>query len=307
MILVVGSTGFLGKRVCRLLDRQNISYVNTSKSLGLDLTIKKDTIDFFKSIKPKYVLNCAAFVGGIQFGLKHSAEIFSQNMSIILNLLVASKESNVNRIVNPISNCAYPASATFFKEDEFWSGPMHETVEVYGLTRKAMCLGSSAFNRQYGLDTINIILSNMYGPEDHFDEERSHALGALIMKIVNAKINNKPKVVVWGTGKPVREWLHVDDAAQAMLLSMDAKSSDDPLNIGVGKGISIFELATLIKDLCGYKGKLILDPTKPDGASHKTVDGSKGFEHFNWRPQINFKAGVLETIQWFERSLNGRN
>ena len=132
-----------------------------------------------------------------------------------LNLLKCSHEFGVKKIVNPISNCAYPADARVFKEEEFWNGPLHESVMVYGFVRKASWVGSWAYQKQYGLDVLNLILSNMYGPEDHFDEERSHALGALIMKIVRAKQYDAPEVLICGSGKPIREWLHVDDGAEA--------------------------------------------------------------------------------------------
>ena len=299
MILVTGATGFLGRRVCRQLELLKIPCKKTSLSLGLDLRNREETLDYFSEHRPQYVLNCAAYVGGIQFGYKHPAELFHNNLQMTLNLLEASAQFGIKRIVNPISNCAYPGSATFFKEEEFWNGPLHESVLVYGFVRKASWVGAWAYARQYGLDVLNLILSNMYGPEDHFEEERSHALGALIMKIVNAKKLNSAEVVVWGSGKPVREWLHVDDGAEAMIRGLNVESYLEPLNIGVGKGISILEMATLIKDLVGYEGELILDPSKPDGAPYKTVDGSRGEQHFDWSPQRDFKQGVTETIQWY--------
>lgn len=299
MILVTGATGFLGKRVCRKLEQDNQKYIATSKSLGLDLRNSADTLAFFAQHKPDFVLNCAAYVGGIQFGYKHSAELFHNNLRITLNLLEAAKEHGVKRIVNPISNCAYPGSATFFKEEEFWDGPLHESVMVYGFVRKASWVGSWAYAKQYGLDVLNIILSNMYGPEDHFEEERSHALGALIMKFVRAKENNEPQVIVWGSGTPVREWLHVDDGSEAMIRGLGVASTVDPVNVGVGKGISILEMAQLIKELVGYTGVLMLDASKPDGAPYKTVDGTRGYSHFGWRPIRKFKQGVEETINWY--------
>jgi GDP-L-fucose synthase len=299
MILVTGATGFLGKRLCRLLQQSGKEYAATSRSLGLDLRDRSATLAFFAELRPEYVLNCAAYVGGIQFGYKHPAELFHNNMQISINLLEASKQFNVKRMVNPISNCAYPGEATFFKEDEFWNGPLHESVMVYGFARKASWIGSWAYAKQYGLDVINLILSNMYGPEDHFEEERSHALGALIMKIVRAKRTGQKKVIVWGSGKPVREWLHVDDGAEAMVRALNVESYVDPINIGVGKGIAIWELATLIKNLVGFEGELVLDTSKPDGAPYKTVDGSRGQQHFAWLPKRDFKQGVSEAINWY--------
>ncbi|MBL4941082.1 MAG: NAD-dependent epimerase/dehydratase family protein [Colwellia sp.] len=303
MILVTGATGFLGKRVCKLLDQQGLPYTKTSLSLGTDLRDKEQTFTLFKSVKPDFVLNCAAFVGGIQFGAKHPVELFQNNLQITLNLLAAAKEFDVKRMVNPISNCAYPGKATLFKEDEFWDGPLHDSVLVYGFVRKAFWVGSWAYAEQYDLDVMNIILSNMYGPEDHFEEERSHALGALIMKFVKAKRNNEPSVSVWGSGTPVREWLHVDDGAQAMVRSLDVDRTIEPINIGVAEGISIIEMARQIKAIVGYEGEIVLDPTKPDGAPYKTVDGSKGEKLLGWKPQIAFDDGVKSTIEWYLKNI----
>jgi len=303
MILVTGATGFLGKRVCRQLEARGLQYTPTSLSLGLDLRDRQATLGFFAELRPAYVLNCAAYVGGIQFGYKHPAELFHNNLHMTLNLLEAARDSRVQRVVNPISNCAYPGSASFFKEDEFWNGPLHESVMVYGFARKASWVGSWAYAKQHGLDVLNVILSNMYGPEDHFEEERSHALGALIMKFAAAKRDKAPHVTVWGSGKPVREWLHVDDGAEAMIRGMHVAPSLEPLNIGVGKGISIADMAALIKDLTRYEGHLVFDTSKPDGAPYKTVDGAKGEAHFGWRPSRNFRQGVQETIDWYLQHL----
>ncbi len=298
-ILVLGATGFLGKAICRNLDGKNIPYTKTSKSLGLDLRNYDDTLDFFKSKNPDIIINCASFVGGIQFGYKYPADIFDNNLRMNVNILKAAAETGIKRIVNPISNCVYPAEATLFKEKEIWNGPMHESVMVYGFVRKAFWIGSWAYNRQHGLDVINLVLSNMYGPEDHFEEERSHALGALIMKFANAKKNNLPQVVVWGSGKPVREWLHVDDGAEALIRAIDIEPYTDFINIGVAEGISILELAQKIKKFIGYNGEIKLDKSKPDGAKYKTVDGSIGKKLLGWTPQINLDDGIKQTIEWY--------
>jgi len=298
-ILVTGATGFLGKTVCRKLEEKGFSFHTTSKSQGTDLRIKEEVYKLFEEVKPEYVLNCAAYVGGIQFGYKHFGEIFSNNLLMTIHLLEAARDFNIRRLVNPISNCAYPAKARLFREDEFWDGPLHESVLVYGFVRKASWVGSWAYNYQYSVDVINIILSNMYGPGDHFEAERSHALGALIMKMVNAKKENLPFVEVWGTGKPVREWLHVDDGAEAMIRSMEIPTFKDPINIGVAKGVSISVMAELIRSYVGYEGELRFDPSKPDGADYKTVDGSKGEKIFGWKPKVSFEQGVKETIEWY--------
>jgi GDP-L-fucose synthase len=299
MIVVTGCSGFLGKRVCNLLKSKGLPYLGISRQNGPDLRERRETLAFFKDNAPSFILNCAAFVGGIQFGYKHPAELFNNNMHMMLNLLEAAHLSNVKRIVNPISNCAYPGQATLFKEEAFWDGPLHESVMVYGFARKASWVGAWAYAKQHNLDVINLVLSNMYGPEDHFEEERSHAMGALIMKIVKAKQTGQQQVFVWGSGKPVREWLHVDDGAESMVRAINVAPCIDPINIGIGKGISIWEMASLIKDLVGFKGELLLDTSKPDGALYKTVDGSKGLQHFGWSPNREFKQGVAEAIKWY--------
>jgi hypothetical protein len=187
MILVTGATGFLGKHVCRKLELSGHAFTRTSLSLGTDLRDFDQTLALFQAVGAKTVLNCASFAGGIQFGLKYPADIFRNNMPMIANLFEAAHRTGVERIVNPIANCVYPAQLTLFEESRFWDGPLHESVMVYGLLRKISWVGSWAYARQRGLETINLVLSNMYGPEDHFEEERSHALGALVLKFIQAK------------------------------------------------------------------------------------------------------------------------
>ncbi len=299
MILVTGATGFVGKRVCKLLEQQNKIFLRTSLSLGLDLRDQKSTFDFFEKNKIESVINCAAFVGGIQFGFKHPVELFQNNLLMSINLLAAAQKYKIKRIINPISNCAYPAQATLFKEEEFWNGPLHDSVLVYGFVRKASWVGAWAYNKQYGLDVLNLIVSNMYGPEDHFEEERSHALGALIMKFVKAKKENLPQVVVWGTGSPVREWLHVDDGAQALVRGLTAEAKLEPINVGVASGISIKDLALMIKKIVGYEGEIVFDVTKQDGAAYKTVDGTKGEKLLGWKPEVQLEKGIQDTVKWY--------
>jgi GDP-L-fucose synthase len=299
MILVLGATGFLGKRVCEKLEETDQEFTGSSLSLGTDLRVYDQTLKLFSEVKPEIILNCASYVGGIQFGYKHPAELYSNNLRMNVNILEAAKEAKVGRIVNPISNCVYPAEATLFKEDEIWDGPMHDSVLVYGFVRKAFWIGSWAFKKQYGLDVVNLVLSNMYGPGDHFEAERSHALGALIMKFVKAKRNNDPHVDVWGSGKPVREWLHVDDGAESLIRAINKPAFTDFINVGVAEGISIIDMAEMIRKYVGYDGDIKLDPSKPDGAKYKTVDGTRGEEYLGWKPQVPFERGVKETINWY--------
>ena len=305
MILVTGATGFLGKRVTRLLSLSGKSFIKSSLSLGVDFRDYQQTIDLFKKHKFTKVINCAAYVGGIQFGLTRQADIFHNNLLMTLNILKAMKETKVRRLVNPISNCAYPANATYFKEKNFWDGALHESVMVYGMCRKVSWMGSYAYQRQHGLDSINIVLSNMYGPGDHFDEEKSHALGAIIMKMVDAKVNNRPTLSIWGSGDPLREWLYIDDGAEAMIRGLEMKPFTDIINIGLGTGITISDLAKKIKEMVGYNGNLIFDRSKPDGAPFKIVDGSKGAKLLGWKPSESLDTGLKKTIDWYLK--NGKD
>ena len=302
MILVTGATGFLGRRVCKLLDARNSKYVRTSKSLGVDLCDESAALALFLKVKPRFVLNCASFVGGIQFGNLYPADIFRKNIPMIANIFEAARQSGVERIVNPISNCVYPAKLTLFREDNLWDGPLHESVLVYGLLRKLSWAGSWAYRRQYGLDSLNLVLSNMYGPEDHFDEIRSHALSALVKKFVDAELAGAPEVKVWGTGEPIREWLYVDDGAEAMVRGMFCDSEEEPVNVGIAEGVSIKQLAKIISEDTGYKGRIVFDPSKPDGAACKTVDGSRGRETLGWTPQVKLRPGIRMTIDWYRAS-----
>lgn len=306
MILVTGATGFLGRRVCGLLKARGIVFVGTSLSGGVDLRDRTAAISMFQDVKPTQVLNCASFVGGIQFGYKYPAEIFANNMPMIANIFEGARLAGVQRIVNPISNCVYPADKTLFREEEIWDGPLHESVMVYGLVRKLSWAGSWAYARQYGLETVNLILSNMYGPDDHFEEERSHALTALVRKFADAQRLQQPEVIVWGTGKPVREWLYVDDGAEAMLRGLECPATDQPINVGVAEGISVSELASLIADKIGYEGRITYDTSKPDGAMFKTVEGSKGEALLGWRPSTSLADGIDSTVEWYLKNWETR-
>lgn len=302
-VFVAGGTGFLGKSIIRKLDERKLDYVTTSLSLGVDFRDIKQTLKFFKKHKPDIVMHAAAYIGGIKFGLDHAGEVFFNNTLISTNLIEAARITGVEKFISPIANCAYPDVVNKdFKENEFWNGPLNESVMVYGLVRKAQWAQTWAYARQYGMKFVNLILPNMYGPGDYFDAERSHALGALIMKMVKAKKENSKEVIVWGTGKPVREWLYVEDGAEAMVRAMDIEYFVNPINIGVGKGISIKDLVKLIQKTVGYKGELVFDTTKPDGAPYKVMDVSLCKKIFKWLPKIDLEKGISETYKWYAKS-----
>ena len=307
-IMVAGGTGFLGKRVVKMLKERGYSFVTASLILDTDFRNKSQTEKFFRKEKPSVLVNCAAFVGGIKFGLEHEGEIYYNNTLMNLNLFECARKFRVKRVVNPISNCSYPdVDNKEFKEDEWWDGFLHRSVLVYGFVKKGTWVLSTAYRKQYGLDVVNLIVPNMYGSGDHFDEVRSHALGALVMKICKAKKENLSEVVVWGTGKPIREWLFVDDCVEAFLRSLKIPPIDKPINIGRGEGVSISKLANLIKEAVGYNGKLIYDTSKPDGAPYKIMNVDKMKSVFKWTPPTNIKKGIKKTVEWYYKNiLDGR-
>jgi GDP-L-fucose synthase len=305
-IFVPGGNGFLGKRIVIKLKEKGIPYVSLSLRDGYDFRNFMQTLELFKENKFDAIINCAAFVGGIQFGYEKPAELYYNNTIMATNLMEAARQTAVKKFVNPISNCSYPAKVTTdFKEDEWWEGELHESVLVYGFVRKASWVQSWAYNKQYGFQTVNLILPNMYGPGDHFEEKRSHALGALVMKMVEAKRKNLSQVIIWGTGAPIREWLYVDDGVEALIRGLDLENLALPINVGVGKGISVSNLANLIKEIVGYKGDLVFDATKPDGAPHKTMNTDRMRQILKWEPSMSLKEGIANTVEWYLENVVG--
>jgi GDP-L-fucose synthase len=300
-ILLMGATGFLGKRVAKRLNEDMISFLPASRSLGSDFRRREEFEALFKDNSDiTHILNCATFIGGIQFGLEHTGEIYYNNSLINTYMFELAREYNVQRIINPISNCSYPRDVKgSFTEKEWWNGELDQSVMVYGFIRKGSWVQSWAYYNQYGLETVNLVVPNMYGPDDHFDEVRSHALGALIMKIVNAKKKSIPEVVVWGTGEPVREWLYIDDCVEAMMRAIEVRHFAYPVNIGIGSGVSIKELAEMIQQEAGYEGRLVFDTTKPDGAPYKVMDITLCKDTFGWAPGTPLKEGITKTISWY--------
>lgn len=306
IIFVAGGTGFLGKRIINKLKEKKITFITTSLSMGVDFRDFQQTLDFFKKNKPDIVIHAAGQVGGIKYGLDHTGEMYYNNILISTNLIEAARLTNVKKFISPIANCVYPnVVSRDFKEDEFWDGPLNETVLVYGLVRKAQWAQTWGYARQYGMKFVNLILPNMYGPGDYLDEERSHALGALLSKMIKAREQKKKEIIIWGTGKPIREWLYVDDGVQALIRAIDVDYYVKPINIGVGKGISIRALAELIKDIVGFKGGLIFDKTKPDGAPYKVMDITLCKKVFGWLPDTNLREGIINTYTWYVKAKRG--
>ncbi|MCK4781673.1 NAD-dependent epimerase/dehydratase family protein [Candidatus Parcubacteria bacterium] len=307
-IFVAGGTGFLGKRIVKRLKEERMDFVTTSLSMGVDFRDKRQIEKFFEKERPEIIINCAAYVGGIKFGLEHEGEIFYNNALINTNLIECARKYNIKRYINPISNCSYPdVVQKDFKEEEWWDGPLHPSVLVYGFIKKATWVQSYAYHNQYKMDFINFLVPNMYGPNDHFNEVRSHALGALVMKVVKAEEENLPEVIIWGTGEPIREWLYIDDCVEAFIRALEIPSAIELINIGQGKGISIGELAKMIKEIVGYKGKLVFDISKPDGAPYKVMNVERMEKIFNWLPPTKLENGIKKTVDWYYKNIINNN
>ena len=297
-ILLVGSGGFLGNHVKTILNNEYDTFEITGKK-QIDIT-KYDKLDkYLSKLKPDIVINCAAFVGGISYGYKYPARMLYENSTMAINLYRASQKNKVKKLINPISNCAYPRNLTTYKEENFFDGPPDDSVYNYGIAKRLFVQLGKSFYQEKNFSSVNVVVSNMYGPNDHFDIERSHALGAIIKKVHDAKINNYKEVELWGTGKPIREWLYVDDGAKALIKSINLESGHHFFNVGVEKGISILELAEIIRNKIGWDGKFVLNTSKPDGVLEKKVDGTRGEEKLNWKPETSLIDGIQTTVNWY--------
>ena len=298
-ILVIGTNGFLGKHVKELLDKEEKNIIEIQGKSQIDLTREEEIERYLNQNSVEKIINCSAFVGGISYGYKFPVEMLVTNTQMTINLYNAASRNGVKHVINPISNCAYPGSLDVYKEENFWEGPPHSSVFYYGLSRRNTVALSNAFKQQHSLDTSNIVLSNMYGPKDHFDIDRSHALGALVKKVCDAKMNEEYEVEIWGTGEPVREWLYVEDGARALVKSLELTKPNQLLNVGINEGISIKDLSHKISSEANWSGEFKFDTSKPDGVKRKTVDGSLGEELLQWTPEIDIDTGIRKTVEWY--------
>jgi GDP-L-fucose synthase len=300
-IAVLGGQGFLGKHVMKVLRDRGHAAVSLSRRTGCDLRYLDQGLRFFLDQRPDVVINCASNQGGIAYQKLYPGTIFYDNLLMGANTMEAARLAGVRKYVNIIAGCAYPGEPRdgILREDEFEAGPLHPTVENYGATKRAAVMQAKCYGRQYGFQALSLILINLYGPGEHFHPDRSHALAALIRKFYEAKRDKAPEVVLWGTGRAVREWLYVEDAAEGIVRAAERYNDVEPLNIAVGKGSSIAELAAVIQEIVGYEGKIVHDATKPEGALHKVGDITKMKSVLGWEPPTPIQAGIRRTLEWF--------
>lgn len=306
-IFVAGARGLVGSSIVRCLKKQGYANILAPTHLELELKDQKAVSAFFKINQPKYVFSSAAKVGGILANDTYPADFIYSNLMIQNHIIHESYVHGVKRLLFLGSSCIYPKLCPQpMKEEYLMTGPLEATNSAYAVAKIAGIEMCWAYNKQHGTHFIPVMPTNLYGPNDNFDPETSHVLPAMIRKFHEAKQNHSKRVTIWGSGNPKREFLHVDDLASACIFFINL--SDDkfsfknlPLfNIGAGKDISIKNLAELIRDITGFKGKIIYDTSKPDGTPQKLLDVSKT-NNLGWHPEISLKQGIRQVYEWFEK------
>ncbi|MCO5381081.1 MAG: GDP-L-fucose synthase [Methanosarcina barkeri] len=304
-IYIAGHRGLVGSALKRKLESKDYTNLLLRTHKGLDLTKQQEVNDFFEQEKPEYVFLAAAKVGGILANSTYPAQFIYENMMIEANIIHASYKYGVKKLLFLGSSCIYPKFAPQpLKEKYLLTGLLEETNEAYAVAKIAGIRLCKHYNQQYGTNFISVMPTNLYGPNDNFDLETSHVMPALIRKFHEAKVNNEPEVIVWGTGKPLREFMHVDDMADACVFLMenyDFSEIGEFVNIGVGEDVPISELVKIIKEIVGFKGKIKYDTSKPDGTPRKLMDVTK-LSSLGWKANISLRNGIKETYEFYMKT-----
>lgn len=301
-IYVAGHNGLVGSSIMRRLKEAGYRNIVSISSSELDLR-RQDAVEaFFEAERPDYVFMAAAKVGGIVANNTFPAQFIYENIMIEANILHAAYINKVKKLLFLGSSCIYPKFAEQpIKEDYLLDGKLEPTNEPYAIAKIAGIKMCESYNRQYGTNFISVMPTNLYGPNDNFDLETSHVLPALIRKFYEAKAQNKGEVVLWGTGKVRREFLYVDDLADAVLHLMNVYNGNEIVNIGVGEDLTIKDLAEVVKEVVGYDGQIVYDDTKPDGTPRKLLDVSK-LNNLGWRAKTSLRQGIETTYEWWQKN-----
>ena len=303
-ILVTGGAGFLGSFIVDKLIKEkkvNPRNIQIPRSKKMDLRKWENCVKAVNDVP--IVIHLAAKVGGIGFNKKNPATLFYDNAIMGIQPMEAARQEGVQKFVTIGTVCAYPKYTPVpFREEDLWNGYPEETNAPYGIAKKILLVQAQAYREQYGFNAIYLVLVNLYGPRDNFDPERSHVIPALIKKMVDAKLEGRSEVVVWGTGKASREFLYVEDAAEGILLATEKYNKSDPVNLGTGKEITVKELVGLIAELAEYKGKIVWDTSKPDGQPRRCLETSKARKEFGFEARTDFVEGLRQTIGWYKNA-----
>ena len=303
-IYIAGHTGLAGSAITRLLKKKGYINLVLKTHEELDLLDQKKTFDFFEYEKPEYVFVAAARVGGIMANKTMPGSFIYENAQIECNIIEGSRRTSVKKLLFLGSSCIYPRLARQpIIETALLSGELEPTNQAYGVAKIAGIVLCQSYNQQYGTNFISVMPTNLYGPNDNFDPQNSHVIAGLFNKFHKAKTEKVKSVTLWGTGSPVREFLHSDDLARACLFLMKKYNSKEIINIGTGKGVTIKKLSVEISKVVGFKGKIIWDTTKPDGMPKRFLDVSK-LNKIGWKYKIDLRKGLTETYRWYLRNLN---
>jgi len=297
-ILVAGGTGLVGSAIVREFKRVNRDVVGIS-SKDVNLLDRDKTFAYIKKLNPTAIIDAAAKVGGIGGNNAFPVEFLTQNLQIQSNLMDAAHAAKTEKFVFLGSSCIYPRNCPQpIKEDYLLTGELEQTNSAYAIAKIAGIELIKSYRREYGYKWISVMPTNLYGPNDNFDLETSHVLPALIRKFIEAKQNNKSEVSVWGSGTPLREFLHTDDLAKAILLCMEKYDDAQQINVGSGVEISILDLANKIAEKVGFSGSIVMDANKPDGTPRKVLDITK-VSNLGWKPTITLDQGIASTVEWY--------
>jgi GDP-L-fucose synthase len=298
-IYVAGHRGLVGSALVRKLTQEGFTDIITRTHEELDLTRQAQVEAFFRQEKPDYVILAAAKVGGIHANDTYPADFIMKNLQMECNVIDAAYRNQVKKLLFLGSSCIYPRECPQpIKEEYLLSGYLEQTNEAYALAKIAGLKMCAYYNRQYGTNYISVMPCNLYGINDNFQLENSHVLPALIRKFHEAKLSGAESVTVWGSGTPLREFLNVDDLADACLYLMDHYRGNDFFNVGYGSEVTILELAQLVKKVTGFRGEIVLDPSRPDGTPRKLTDISR-IRAEGWEPKIDLETGIRGTYEWF--------
>jgi GDP-L-fucose synthase len=302
-VMVTGGAGFLGQRVMHVLRQRGCKDICVPTIERYDLTKEAAVQQVFADVSPQVVIHLAAEVGGIGANRANPGRFAYSNLVMGALVMEYARRSGTEKFVALGTICAYPKFSPLpFREEELWNGYPEETNAPYGLAKKMLLVLAQAYRQQYGFNAIYLLPVNLYGPGDNFDPDSSHVIPAMIRKCVEARKQGEEQILLWGDGSPTREFLYVDDCAEAIVRAAEAYDGAEPVNIGTGAEISIRELAELVAELAGFQGEIRWDTSKPNGQPRRCLDTTRAWEWFGFRAQTDLRTGLRETISWY-RSL----